>query len=90
MCVSGQFEVDNLRKELNKLNKQIAKLKISSADATELIQQTEKNKEDYSTKEKEVGEACDVLKDKLKEVGNLIDDSVPVFEDEVCSFSLFP
>ncbi|CAN6911809.1 unnamed protein product [Brassica oleracea] len=77
-----QFEVDNLRKELNKLNKQIAKLKISSADATELIQQTEKNKEDYSTKEKEVGEACDVLKDKLKEVGNLIDDSVPVFEDE--------
>ncbi|CAN6876991.1 unnamed protein product [Brassica oleracea] len=77
-----QFEVDNLRKELNKLNKQIAKLKISGADATELIQQTEKNKEDYSTKEKEVGEACDVLKDKLKEVGNLIDDSVPVFEDE--------
>ncbi|KAL0658537.1 hypothetical protein Bca4012_079122 [Brassica carinata] len=91
-----QFEVDNLRKELNKLNKQIAKLKIVSsfgtffllylgsnnADATELIQQTEKNKEDYSTKEKEVGEACDVLKDKLKEVGNLIDDSVPVFEDE--------
>ncbi|KAF2553640.1 hypothetical protein F2Q68_00036648, partial [Brassica cretica] len=54
----------------------------SGADATELIQQTEKNKEDYSTKEKEVGEACDVLKDKLKEVGNLIDDSVPVFEDE--------
>ncbi|KAH0923533.1 hypothetical protein HID58_023551 [Brassica napus] len=77
-----QFEVDNLRKELNKLNKQIAKLKISGADATELIQQTGKNKEDSTTKEKEVGEACDVLKDKLKEVGNLIDHSVPVYEDE--------
>ncbi|KAG2244052.1 hypothetical protein Bca52824_094121 [Brassica carinata] len=78
-----QFEVENLRKELNTLNKQVANLKISGADATELIQQSEKKKEDATNKEKEVGETFSSLKEKLKGVGNLIDDSVPVFEDEV-------
>lgn len=37
-----QFEVDSFRKEFNKLNKQVAQLKIKKEDASEIIQQTEK------------------------------------------------
>ncbi|KAF3504153.1 hypothetical protein F2Q69_00039778 [Brassica cretica] len=48
-----QFEVEGLRSEFNKLNKQVAKLKISGGDASEVIQQAEKNKQDAADKEKE-------------------------------------
>lgn len=77
-----QFEVENFRKEFNKLNKQVAKLKISGSDATELIQQTEKNKQDSAEKELEVREAFAALKAKLETVGNLVHDSVPISDDE--------
>ncbi|WZZ12181.1 hypothetical protein YC2023_105270 [Brassica napus] len=73
-----QFEVDALRTEFNKLNKQVAKLKISGGDASELIQQAEKNKQDALKKEKEVGDAYAKLKEDLVKVGNLVPDSVPV------------
>ncbi|KAG2316553.1 hypothetical protein Bca52824_019675 [Brassica carinata] len=80
--LSGQFEVDGLRTVLNKLNKQVAKLKISGDDASELIQQAEESKQDAPKKEKEVGDAYAKLKDKLVKVGNLVPDSVPVSNDE--------
>ncbi|KAL0856161.1 hypothetical protein Bca101_061314 [Brassica carinata] len=78
----SQFAVDGLRTVLNKLNKQVAKLKISGDDASELIQQAEENKRDAPKKEKEVGDAYAKLKDKLVKVGNLVPDSVPVSNDE--------
>ncbi|CAF1716015.1 unnamed protein product [Brassica oleracea] len=77
-----QFEVEGLRSEFNKLNKQVAKLKISGGDASEVIQQAEKNKQDAADKEKEVGDAYAKLKEKLVKVGNLVPDSVPVSNDE--------
>ena len=49
-----------------------------------MIQQTEKNKRDATEKEAEVREAYAALKAKLETVGNLIHDSVPVDNDEVC------
>uniref|UniRef100_M4F6B9 Mitochondrial Rho GTPase n=1 Tax=Brassica campestris TaxID=3711 RepID=M4F6B9_BRACM len=73
-----QFEVDALRTEFNKLNKQVAKLKISGGDASELIQQAEKNKQDALKKEKEVGDAYAKLKEDLVKVGNLVPDSCVV------------
>ncbi|XP_050238586.1 serine--tRNA ligase-like [Mercurialis annua] len=77
-----QYEVDNLRKEFNKINKQIAKLKIAGADASELIKPSNENKELTGEKEKEVSEAASALNKKLEEVGNLVHDSVPVSNDE--------
>ncbi|CAN1219344.1 Serine--tRNA ligase, cytoplasmic [Linum perenne] len=77
-----QFELDNLRKDFNKINKQVAKLKISGGDATELVQSTNDNKLQTASKEKEVQEAKATLYAKLETVGNLIHDSVPVSKDE--------
>ncbi|KAG7556703.1 Aminoacyl-tRNA synthetase class II [Arabidopsis suecica] len=77
-----QFEVDSFRKEFNKLNKQVAQFKIAKAEATKIIQQTEKNKQDATEKEVEVREAFATLQAKLLTVGNLVHDSVPVDKDE--------
>ncbi|PKI59744.1 hypothetical protein CRG98_019847 [Punica granatum] len=42
--ISGQFELKNLRKEFNKIIKQVAQLRISGGDATEMIASTNENK----------------------------------------------
>lgn len=36
MLIAGQFEVENIRKDLNKINKQVAKLRIVSISSFEL------------------------------------------------------
>ncbi|CAN0909868.1 Serine--tRNA ligase, cytoplasmic [Linum grandiflorum] len=77
-----QFEYDNLRKDFNKINKQVAKLRISGEDATELIQSTDDNKKQTALKEIEVQEAKASLYAKLRTVGNLVHDSVPISKDE--------
>ncbi|KAK3200281.1 hypothetical protein Dsin_023696 [Dipteronia sinensis] len=77
-----QFEVENYRKELNKINKQVAQLKISGQDASEMIKKTAEIRQISDDKEAEVREASNALKSKLEIVGNLVHDSVPVDNDE--------
>ncbi|KAJ4822825.1 hypothetical protein Tsubulata_015827 [Turnera subulata] len=77
-----QFELDNLRKDFNKINKKIAQLKIAKEDASEVIKDTEENKRLTALKEAEVQEAKAALYSKLETVGNLVHDSVPVSNDE--------
>ncbi|KAJ8529482.1 hypothetical protein K7X08_036317 [Anisodus acutangulus] len=77
-----QFELDNLRKDFNKINKEVAKLKISGGDASEKIKDTAENKQLTAKKEAEVQEARAALYSKLEIIGNLVHDSVPVSNDE--------
>ncbi|KAL5786586.1 hypothetical protein ACOSQ2_008978 [Xanthoceras sorbifolium] len=77
-----QYEVENNRKEFNKINKQVAQLKISGQDASEMIKKTDEIKQISADKEVEVREAWAALKSKLEIVGNLVHDSVPVSNDE--------
>lgn len=114
---AGQFELDNLRKDFNKINKEVARLKIvcplslffcfafsyckffffvfpaidlncvdvwkSGGDASDMIRNTDENKQLTAQKEIEVNEAKAVLFAKLESVGNLVHDSVPIDNDEV-------
>eukprot|EP01018_Ginkgo_biloba_P027167 Gb_22553 [translate_table: standard] len=77
-----QYELDNLRKEFNKINKEVARLKIAKEDASETIKQTEENKKLTAKKEIEVQEAKYSLDSLLGIIGNLVHDSVPVSNDE--------
>ncbi|KAF3454459.1 hypothetical protein FNV43_RR04906 [Rhamnella rubrinervis] len=77
-----QFELENLRKDFNKINKQVAKLRLSGEDATETIKNTEDNKKLTAEKETEVREALKELNSRLEIIGNLVHDSVPVNNDE--------
>ncbi|XP_068659186.1 serine--tRNA ligase-like [Aristolochia californica] len=77
-----QFEFDNLRKDFNRINKEVARLKISGNDATEMIKNTDENKQLTAKKETEVNEARTALYSKLETIGNLVHDSVPVSNDE--------
>ena len=53
-------------------------------DASEMIKNTEDNKQLTATKEAEVQEARAALYSRLEVIGNLVHDSVPVSNDEVC------
>ncbi|KAG0473496.1 hypothetical protein HPP92_015353 [Vanilla planifolia] len=78
-----QFELDALRKDFNRINKEIAQLKIAKQDATEKIKSTEDNKRLTGEKTEEVQQAKAALESKLMSIGNLVHDSVPVSMDEL-------
>ncbi|KAH0986570.1 hypothetical protein GBA52_013747 [Prunus armeniaca] len=66
----SQLELDNLRKEFNKIKKRVSQLKIAGEDATEVIKDTEENKRLVAEKEVEVREASKQLNSKLEVIGN--------------------
>lgn len=53
-------------------------------DASGLIKNTEENKKLTAKKEEEVQEARAALYKRLEVIGNLVHDSVPVSDNEVC------
>ncbi|KAJ9135042.1 hypothetical protein P3X46_032266 [Hevea brasiliensis] len=67
-----QFELDNLRKQLNK----------AGEDATELIKNSNDMKQLSADKEVEMHQASLALIKKLEAVGYLVRDSVPVSDNE--------
>ncbi|KAJ4836848.1 hypothetical protein Tsubulata_018477 [Turnera subulata] len=77
-----QFELDNLRKEFNKINKRVAQLKIAGEDTSELISNADESKQLIAAKEAEVQQARGAVNSRLELVGNLVHESVPVGDDE--------
>ncbi|XP_057519210.1 serine--tRNA ligase-like [Amaranthus tricolor] len=77
-----QFELESLRKDFNRINKEVARLKIAGEDASEMIKSTEENKKSSAEKEVEAQEVKASLYAKLELIGNLIHDTVPVGDDE--------
>ncbi|XP_062014626.1 serine--tRNA ligase-like [Rosa rugosa] len=80
-----QFELENLKKEFNKINtinKKVAQFRISGQDATEVFKDTDEIKRLIAEKEIEVREALNLLNSKLEVIGNLVHDSVPLHDDE--------
>ncbi|RYR54274.1 hypothetical protein Ahy_A06g029536 isoform C [Arachis hypogaea] len=77
-----QFELETLRKDFNKINKEISKLKRAGEDASNIITQSEETKKLIADKELEVRDTFKLLNSKLESIGNLVHDSVPVSNDE--------
>lgn len=77
-----QYELDGLKKDFNRINKQIASLRIAGDDISGMIANTEENKELTAKKEAEVQEALAAVQSRLQIIGNLVHDSVPISNDE--------
>jgi seryl-tRNA synthetase len=77
-----QFEADKLRQEVNKVNKEIAKKKMAKLEDIELMSKMKELVELKTEKEKEVNEAKEAVELRLREVGNLVHDSVPYDNNE--------
>ncbi|PON43943.1 Serine-tRNA ligase, type [Trema orientale] len=77
-----QYDLEELRKEVNRINKEVARLKIEGKDATEKIKSTGDTKKSIAEKEVEVREALQQLNSRLEIIGNLVHDSVPISNDE--------
>eukprot|EP00894_Picocystis_sp_ML_P000178 jgi/Pico_ML_1/50695/g1858.t3 len=77
-----RFKLDQVKKQFNSLNKEVAKKKIAKEDASELIAQVAELKaqiKELEDKEKEVAAARDQA---ILPIGNLVHDTVPVHDDE--------
>ncbi|XP_048230929.1 serine--tRNA ligase, cytoplasmic-like [Ricinus communis] len=89
-----QYELDNLRRDFNKINKQVVELKTKKKkkaleDATEMINNGNQIKRSIGENEAQVQDAALGLNQKLEQVGNLVHDSVPVSHDELRSLLKF-
>ncbi|KEH22008.1 seryl-tRNA synthetase/serine-tRNA ligase, putative [Medicago truncatula] len=83
-----QFELKNLRKEFNKINTEVSKLKRGGEDAAEFISKSKEIKKKVAVKEVEAQETVNLLNSKLETIGNLVHDSVPISNDDVEQFCI--
>lgn len=78
-----QFEVDNIRKEVNKVQDAIKKKKMAKEDTTELLKEKSRLEDEKAAKEKETADCKTAVEASLRLVGNLVHDSVPIDNNEV-------
>eukprot|EP00245_Coleochaete_scutata_P003266 TRINITY_DN14767_c0_g2_i4.p1 TRINITY_DN14767_c0_g2~~TRINITY_DN14767_c0_g2_i4.p1 ORF type:complete len:286 (-),score=82.76 TRINITY_DN14767_c0_g2_i4:1609-2466(-) len=77
-----QFQVDKLKGEYNKVNKEVAKKRMAKEDASELMAKAKSIDEQVKAKEVEVTEAKRAVDLALNPIGSIVHDSVPVHDDE--------
>ncbi|GKA81196.1 serine--tRNA ligase [Tanacetum coccineum] len=75
------FELEQLQKDFNKLNKDVAKLR-TVRDVRAMIQDARIKKDSIKTKKEEVQAAEEARNEKLAKIRNLVNDLVPRGEDE--------
>lgn len=83
LCVSlAEFEVNQINKSLNALAKEIGAKKKAKEDATELMATVAKTKEELKAKEEQLKALEKQVQARMRMVGNIVHESVPVSKDE--------
>ncbi|KAL6531275.1 hypothetical protein OROHE_014344 [Orobanche hederae] len=83
-----QYEGDQLRKEVNRLQREIGRLMVevfgkkAKEDATDRIKKKEEICTSIKLKDIQVQEVQKLLHSRLAAIGNLVHDSVPISQDE--------
>ncbi|KAL6559321.1 hypothetical protein OROGR_004438 [Orobanche gracilis] len=77
-----QFGLETLRKDFNKITREVARLKINGEDANVMIASTENIRKKIAQSEVEVEEAKIALESKLRLVGNIVHHTVPISNNE--------
>jgi len=77
-----RFELDNLKKQMNALSKQIGQKKRAKENADDLIAQTSDVKALIATNESETADLEEQRDALLRNLGNIVHDSVPVSDKE--------
>jgi seryl-tRNA synthetase len=80
--VSAEFEVNQLNKTLNKLSKDIGAKKKAKENADDLMAEVAKTKEQLKSKEEQLKTLHTQVQHRLRLVGNIVHESVPVSKDE--------
>lgn len=77
-----EFEVNQANKNLNALSKEIGAKKKAGENADELMAQVAKSKEELKLKEEKLKSLEREVTLKLRQVGNIVHESVPISKDE--------
>ena len=75
-------DIDNLKKEKNATQKQVATKKKAKEDCPELVAEVRSIGERIKNTEDEQAMLKTILDGKLNRIGNIVEDTVPVFQDE--------
>jgi len=78
----ARFELDNLNRDYNKINKEVGKLKVANADASGPIAECQAIEEKIFVAKAAEAEAEAAVNTELRKIGNLVHDSVPIHDDE--------
>ena len=78
-CVSA---IDNIKKEKNKIQKEVGKKMKAKEPCEEMIAQVKQLGEDAVQKEKEMNEHGAKVKKMLTTIGNIVEEGVPISKDE--------
>eukprot|EP00897_Mesotaenium_endlicherianum_P008380 jgi/Mesen1/7570/ME000392S06831 len=78
----SQYQLEQLRKDYGKANKAVAAKKKDKQDATEEIAKVQSVDQEIKKKEVEVDEKRQAVDARLKSIGNLVHDSVPIDNNE--------
>ncbi|BBN20049.1 seryl-tRNA synthetase [Marchantia polymorpha subsp. ruderalis] len=76
------FELEQVQKRRNAISKEVGKLKAAKKDASELIEQGLNLLKERTEKEAEEAQAKEAVDTKLRLIGNLVHDSVPIDNNE--------
>jgi seryl-tRNA synthetase len=77
-----QYAATQIGSQINALQKQVGQKKKAKEDATEILEEMKKLKEDKAKKEEEANEKLVKLNTKCKSIGNYVHDKVPVSNTE--------
>ena len=80
--ITEQYAAASIGTEINTIQKQIGQKKKAKEDATELLQQKTALEKKRKTQEDKVVEMQTALRELVKTVGNYVDDSVPISDNE--------
>jgi seryl-tRNA synthetase len=80
--IAEQYAITSIGTEINTIQKQIGQKKKAKEDASELLQQKTELEKKRKTQEDKVAEMQTALRELVKTVGNYVEDSVPVSDNE--------
>jgi len=80
---TAKFDFDNTRRDINATQKEIGKIVKAKGDAKTLIEKKTELEKRLKDLQKEVDDRRAGWEKKVNSVGNLVDPSVPVSNDEV-------
>lgn len=78
-CVAA---IDNIKKEKNKIQKEVGKKMKAKEPCEDMIAQVKKLGEDAVQREKEMNDHAARVKKMLSSIGNIVEEGVPISKDE--------
>ena len=84
-CSAAQYSATQINTKINEIQKQIGAKKKAKENADDLMAQKVELEKEKKGLNESAAEKDVILRNKIRTIGNIVHDSVPVNNDEVCA-----